>query len=131
MAQSLIDIAKDLIVQLGSMDPNSRLADLLHEEATLMTPGSTFGAVLGGRKVIVEYFNKEVYPSFDKVLFTPSNIFVDEKQSVVTVEWGSQLKPKGRDSYENTGVWIIKIENGLVREIREYFDTELVVKHVN
>jgi ketosteroid isomerase-like protein len=130
MAQSLIEVAKDLVVQLGSMDPNSRLADLLHEDAALITPGSTFGAILSGKKVIVEYFNNDVYPMFDHVLFTPSNIFVDEKQSVVTIEWGSQLKPKGRDPYENSGVWIIKIENGLVCEIREYFDTEQVVRHV-
>ena len=131
MSQNLIDIAKDFVVQISRLDPNSRLADLLHEDASLVTPGSTFAANIYSRKEIIDYFNTQVFPKFNKVAFTPDNLYVDIEQSVVTVEWVSELEPKGKDAYANTGVWILKIKDGLVCEIREYFDTEKVVKHFN
>jgi ketosteroid isomerase-like protein len=107
------------------------LAPLLHAEARHSAPGSDFGTDLMGRSVIVEYFRKTVFSSFNKVNFEIVFRWEDREHAVVVVEWRSHLWPKTGKEYGNTGAWAIEIKNGSIYWVREYFDTEKSHANVN
>jgi ketosteroid isomerase-like protein len=107
----------------NAMDADG-LAPLLHAEAKHSAPGSDFGADLIGAGKIVEYFRKNVFPAFHEVRFEVVHLYEDPRQSAVTVEWRSHLKPKTGKNYSNTGVFVIELQGGKITWVREYFDTE-------
>lgn len=106
------------------------LLPLLHLKSKHSAPGSDFGADLEGNVTIVEYFRKNVFPSFYAVRFEAVNIFEDSEQSTVIVEWRSHLQPKTGKNYSNNGVFVIEIKDGTIYWVREYFDTEKAHQHV-
>ena len=54
----------------------------------------------------------------------PAQLAEDDRQSAVTVEWRSHLKPKSGKNYSNTGVFVVDLADGKITWVREYFDTE-------
>ncbi len=130
MSSELLELAQKLVAQLSSLDADGGLEKILHEDAILVTPGSTFAASKKSRAEILDYFKNKVFPRFKKVIFTPSNIFLDPEKSVAIIEWDSELEPMNGNTYKNNGVWVVHIENGAVHMIKEYFDTEKVTQNV-
>jgi len=107
------------------------LGPLLTPDAKHSAPGSDFGTSLTSRPAIVEYFRKNVFPSFDRVNFEIVFLWEDREHNVVVVEWRSHLWPKTGKEYRNTGAFAIEIKNGLIDWVREYFDTEKAHQNVN
>lgn len=130
MSDSILKLAKTLVRQLSSLDADGRLADILHEDAVLVTPGSTFAASKKSRAEILNYFRNQVFPKFRKAVFTPSDIFIDAGKSVAVIEWDSKLEPASGGSYENKGVWVVHVDDGQIVQVKEYFDTEKVTRNV-
>jgi len=130
MADSILELAQKLVQQLSSLDADGGLADILHENAVLVTPGSTFAASKRSRAEILDYFKNRVFPRFKKVTFTPSDIFIDPDKSVAVIEWDSELEPANGTIYQNNGVWVVHVGDGLIVQVKEYFDTEKVTKNV-
>lgn len=91
MSDSILELVRKLVQQLSSLDVDGGLADILHEDAVLVTPGTTFAARKKSRAEILDYFSSKVFPKFKKVTFTPRDIFVDIDKSVAVVEWDSEL----------------------------------------
>jgi len=107
----------------NAMDADG-LRPLLHAEAKHSAPGSDFGADLVGAEKIIAYFRTSVFPAFHEVRFEIVHLYEDTRQSAVTVEWRSHLKPKTGKNYSNTGVFVIELDRGKIAWVREYFDTE-------
>ena len=106
------------------------LRPLLHPQGKHTTPGSDFGTDVEGASNIVEYFRKNVFPSFHSVNFEIVSQYEDKEKSAVIVEWRSHLKPKTGKSYSNAGTFVIEIKDGKIYWVREYFDTEKAHQHV-
>jgi len=106
------------------------LRPLLHPQGKHTTPGSDFGTEMEGASNIVEYFRKNVFPSFHSVNFEIVSQYEDKEKSAVIVEWRSHLKPKTGKSYSNAGTFVIEIKDGKIYWVREYFDTEKAHQHV-
>lgn len=130
MSDSVLELAKKLVRQLSSLDADGGLADILHADAILVTPGSTFAASKTSRAEILNYFKNRVFPKFKKAVFTPSDIFIDPDKSVAVIEWDSRLEPASGGAYENKGVWVVHVDDGLIVQVKEYFDTEKVTQNV-
>ena len=130
MSDNILELAHKLVQQLSSLDADGGLADILHEDAVLVTPGSTFAASKKSRAEILDYFRNKVFPKFRRVTFTPSDIFVDAGKSVAVIEWDSELEPANGNSYKNNGVWVVHVGDGQITQVKEYFDTEKVTKNV-
>jgi ketosteroid isomerase-like protein len=118
-----VDVVRYMVDCYNAMDANG-LRPLLHEQAKHSAPGSDFGADIVGRDKIVEYFRSNVFPAFHEVRFEIVHLYEDERQSAVTVEWRSHLKPKTGKNYSNTGVFVVELTQGKITWVREYFDTE-------
>jgi ketosteroid isomerase-like protein len=106
------------------------LRPLLHPQGKHTTPGSDFGTDVEGASNIVEYFRKNVFPSFHSVNFEIVFQYEDKEKSAVIVEWRSHLKPKTGKSYSNAGTFVIEIKDSKIYWVREYFDTEKAHQHV-
>jgi len=106
------------------------LRPLLHPQVKHTAPGSDFGTDLEGASNIVEYFRKNVFPSFHSVNFEIVFQYEDMEKSTVIVEWRSHLKPKTGKNYSNTGAFVIEVKDGKIYWVREYFDTEKAHQHV-
>jgi|SRR5712692_2000913 len=106
------------------------LLPLLHPGAKHTAPGSDFGVDMEGASSIVEYFKKNVFPSFHAVQFEIVHLYEDLERAAVIVEWRSHLKPKTGKNYSNTGAFVIEIRDGKIYWVREYFDTEKAHQHV-
>lgn len=106
------------------------LREILHPQARHTAPGSDFGADMEGSDRIVDYFKKNVFPSFDRVDFEPVYVWEDAPRSVVVVEWRSHLWPKTGKNYSNTGAFVVELRDARVYWVREYFDTEKAHRHV-
>jgi ketosteroid isomerase-like protein len=52
---------------------------------------------------------------------------VDDGEHVVVEHTGHNTTPDGR-RYDNNYCWVFSIRNGLIQEIREYMDTQLVTE---
>ena len=107
------------------------LGPLLHPDARHSAPGSDFGTDLTSRPAVVDYFRKNVFPSFDKVNFEIVFLWEDREHDVVVGEWRSHIWPKTGKEYGNTGAFAIEIKNGSIYWVREYFDTEKAHQNVN
>ena len=116
-------LARQMVDCYNAMNADG-LRPLLHEEAKHSAPGSDFGADLVGADKIVEYFRNSVFPAFNEVRFEVVHLYEDTRQSAVTIEWRSHLKPKSGRDYSNTGVFVIDFAAGKIAWVREYFDTE-------
>jgi len=130
LPDSILELVGKLVQQLSSLDVDGGLADILHEDAVLVTPGTTFAASKKSRAEILDYFRNKVFPKFKKVTFTPSDIFIDINKSVAVVEWASELEPTNGSIYKNNGVWVVHVKHGLILQVKEYFDTEKVTQNV-
>ena len=130
MSDSIMELAQKLVHHLSSMDAEGGLAQILHVDAMLVTPGSTFAASKKSRAEILDYFRNRVFPKFKKVTFTPSDIFIDAGKSVAVIEWDSKLEPANGNVYTNNGVWVVHVNDGLICQVKEYFDTEKVTQNV-
>lgn len=106
------------------------LGRLLHPLAKHSAPGSDFGADLEGASSVVEYFRRNVFPSFHAVHFEIVFQYEDKEKAAVIVEWRSHLKPKSGKDYSNTGVFVVELRDEKVYWVREYFDTEKAHQHV-
>jgi ketosteroid isomerase-like protein len=95
------------------------LRTLLHPQVKHTAPGSDFGTDLKGAPNIVEYFRKNVFPSFHSVNFEVVFQYEDKDESAVIVEWRSHLKPKTGKNYSNTGAFVIEIKDGKIYWVRE------------
>jgi ketosteroid isomerase-like protein len=118
-----IEIVRRMVDCYNAMDADG-LRPLLHPQAKHSAPGSDFGADLIGADKIVEYFRTNVFPSFHEVRFEIVHLYEDTRQSAITVEWRSHLKPKTGKNYTNTGAFVIELDGGAIAWVREYFDTE-------
>ena len=107
------------------------LTPILHPDARHTAPGSDFGTDLEGRATIVEYFRKNVFPSFNQVDFEIVFAWEDKEKNVVVAEWRSHLWPKTGKEYRNTGAWVVEMRDGLIYWVREYFDTQKANQNVN
>jgi ketosteroid isomerase-like protein len=106
------------------------LSRLLHPQAKHSAPGSDFGVDLEGASNVVEYFKRNVFPSFHAVDFEIVFQYEDREKETVVAEWRSHLKPKSGRNYSNTGVFVVELRDGKVYWVREYFDTEKAHQHV-
>ena len=106
------------------------LSRLLHPQAKHSAPGSNFGVDLEGASNVVEYFKRNVFPSFHAVDFEIVFQYEDREKETVVAEWRSHLKPKSGRNYSNTGVFVVELRDGKVYWVREYFDTEKAHQHV-
>jgi ketosteroid isomerase-like protein len=125
--------ASDLVAKMVDcycrMDAEG-LRPLLHPHVKHTAPGSDFGTDLEGSENIVEYFKKNVFPSFHEVHFEVVFQYEDKEKSAFIVEWRSHLKPKTGKNYSNTGAFVIEIKDGKIYWVREYFDTEKAHQNV-
>lgn len=124
-----VDVVHKMLDCYRRMDSDG-LLEILHPEARHTAPGSDFGADMEGSGRIVEYFRKNVFPSFDRVAFEPVYVWEDAPRSVVVVEWRSHLWPKTGKNYSNTGAFVVELRDARVYWVREYFDTEKAHQHV-
>jgi ketosteroid isomerase-like protein len=122
-ASKNVDTVHRMVACYNAMDADG-LRPLLHPESKHSAPGSDFGADLVGADTIVEYFRKNVFPSFHEVRFEVVHLYEDSHRSAVIVEWRSHLKPKTGKNYSNTGAFVIELDGGKIAWVREYFDTE-------
>jgi ketosteroid isomerase-like protein len=106
------------------------LSRLLHPQAKHSAPGSDFGIDLEGASNVVEYFKRNVFPSFHAVDFEIVFQYEDREKETVVAEWRSHLKPKSGRNYSNTGVFVVELRDGKVYWVREYFDTAKAHQHV-
>ena len=123
------ELVRAMVACYGKMDADA-LKPLLHPQVKHSAPGSDFGADLEGDSTIVEYFRKNVFPSFHAVRFDIVNLYEDEAGSVVIAEWRSHLNPKTGKNYSNNGVFVIEIRDRKIYWVREYFDTEKAHQNV-
>jgi ketosteroid isomerase-like protein len=100
------------------------LESILHLDARYSAPGSVLGADILGRYQIIEYFKRLVFAAFERVDIQVLHRWEDRDLSVVIVEWRSDMWPTGLTKYENSGVFVVEVADGLVSCIREYNDTE-------
>ena len=119
----------EMVQCFGRMDADG-LGRLLHPQAKHSAPGSDFGVDLEGASNVVEYFRRNVFPSFHAVDFEIVFQYEDREKGAVVVEWRSHLKPKTGRNYSNTGVFVVELRDGKVYWVREYFDTEKAHQHV-
>ncbi len=117
------EIVDRMVDCYNRMDADA-LRPLLDPNVKHSAPGSDFGADLEGADKIVEYFRKNVFPSFNAVRFEVVHQHEDPVKSSVIVEWRSHLKPKTGKNYSNTGVFVVELRDNRITWVREYFDTE-------
>jgi ketosteroid isomerase-like protein len=73
------------------------------------------GQLFGGVEETLTSFSVDVH-----------HIFADGER-VVVEHTGHNTTPDGR-RYDNNYCWVFSIRNGLIREVREYMDTQLVTE---
>lgn len=115
---------KDLVsILFGAMNTRnlSELEDHLSEEIVFDFPGS--GTIQGKKKVLT--FLKVLFRQYPKLDFKVENLIREAEQ--VCVLWSNRGMRKDGKLYQNRGVTIIKVSNGKIISLSDYFkDTSFV-----
>ncbi|MDQ7825497.1 MAG: nuclear transport factor 2 family protein [Candidatus Eremiobacteraeota bacterium] len=113
--------AEEVFSSLNAKDIED-IVSLFSEEASLDFPGSNvLGGFYLGRKKIKRFFQRffTLVPDIKfKILTTITS------GSTVVVEWVSSGITKKGLPYDNKGVSFFELQNGSIKEMRNYFDTE-------
>ena len=99
-----------------------RLQAMLHEDVELTFPGSRFGGTFQGQRKIV-VFLRQIQRFFrDGLRFTVVWAGLSGDRGIV--QWTNAGTTREGTAYANRGCTVFRIEDGLIREIDDYLDTE-------
>lgn len=92
------------------------------EEASLVFPGyNSLGGFYLGKKKVRKFFQR-LFLLVPDIHFTIKNVLQSDRN--IVVEWVSTGITKKGIPYANNGVSFLEMENGCVKEMRLYLDTE-------
>lgn len=99
--------------------------DLLDENVTWTNIGSTeFSGTFSGKKVLVQELLGPVFGRLQAGITATVHRLIAE-DDCVAVQLSGQAVTKDGQPYNNTYCHVFRIRDGKVREVTEYFDTEL------
>ncbi len=97
---------------------------MIHPDCLLNFPGSSFPNQVAGRENIIELF-KGVQAAMNGTLQF-HNKWAMFKDNMVAVHWFTTGRPAHGGRYLNRGVAWYQLQNGLIHEFQDFFDTEII-----
>jgi ketosteroid isomerase-like protein len=101
-----------------------RIEERVAEDVVFEFPGSRFGGRYEGRRRFLVFLRQNQRLFRDGLRFTPRWIGVVGDHGVV--EWTNRGVTRDGREYANRGVTVFRFEGGLIVEVRDHLDTELV-----
>ena len=103
------------------------LVDVLADDVAWHVTGTTkFSGTYRGKATLM---NELVVPLFSQLegqfVMTADRVIADE--NVVVVEASGKSTTKAGRPYNNKYCWVFRLEDGKVKEVTEYMDTQLVI----
>ncbi|MHC4470748.1 MAG: nuclear transport factor 2 family protein [Planctomycetota bacterium] len=98
----------------------------LAEDVVLEFPGRRFGGRFAGRRKVLVFLRQNQRLFRDGLGFTVhwAGSFGDR----TVAQWTNRGVTRDGADYENRGVTVFTVRDGLVAEIHDYLDTELIAK---
>ena len=128
-----VDVSEDLVTGFFdalTLKDFDRIETMFAADATVVLPFAAgqetiaAPAVFGGIEQLMGYY-RGAGQRIAEVGFTETEITVSSDAEIVFVEnVGDMVLPDGR-RYENRYVWRFVIEDGLIPEVREYYDPKV------
>jgi ketosteroid isomerase-like protein len=120
MAMQEKDLVHILFTAMNSRDL-SELEKYLAEDAVFDFPGA--GTIEGRRKILI--FLKVLFRMYPRLTFTVEDIIVEGDWACAV--WSNKGKSKDGRHYENRGVTLLRVCNGQIVSLSDYFkDTSFV-----
>ena len=114
------DLAHILFTAMNSRDL-SELEKYLAEGAVFDFPGA--GTIQGKKKILV--FLKILFRKYPRLTFTVEDVIVEGDRACAV--WSNKGESKDGKPYENRGVTILRVYNGQIVSLSDYFkDTSFV-----
>jgi len=117
---AMTDLANILFTAMNTREL-SELEECLAEDAVFDFPGA--GTIVGKKKILL--FLKILFRMYPRLTFTVQEIIIEGDQACAV--WTNEGKSKEGRPYQNHGVTLLRVCNGQIVSLSDYFkDTSFV-----
>ncbi|EQA45735.1 SnoaL-like domain protein [Leptospira broomii serovar Hurstbridge str. 5399] len=121
------ELMKRIFSGLEKGDGKPLLLSLSNDFSWTIIGSTAWSKTYRGRKTVRTELLDPLFSRFADLYTNSAHRFIAEGEYVV-VECRGRVTTKSGLPYNNTYCWVVKIEDGRLKELTEYLDTELLTK---
>ena len=112
---------------LAEGDPTAFRESLAEDFKWTLTGSNSWSGVYRGREVVLQQLMRPLFASFATTYTNRARRIIADGEWVA-VECQGNVQTKSGKRYDNSYCWVCRVQDGRLKEVIEYMDTELVAK---
>lgn len=127
LTQSSKQLLATIFEGLARGDARAFRDSLAEDFCWTLTGHTAWSGTYRGRQAVMEELVKPLFANFATQYTNRAHRIIGEGEWVV-VECRGSVETKARGRYDNQYCWVCRVQDGQLKEVTEYMDTELVTK---
>jgi uncharacterized protein len=126
-AESSTQVLQAVFAGLAQGDPKPFVESLADDFCWTLTGTTEWSGTYRGKQAVREQLMRPLFENFATQYTNTAQRFIAEGDWVV-VECRGNVTTRRGEPYNNQYCWVCRVEDGKLKEVIEYMDTELVTK---